>query len=379
MSYRSRLTPYHDVVTQQYADGTTGVADLSTGVSFDFVSSTNSPRIGRRLILRPNALTRVLDYENHGLSSIPNRFGSVKLAIRNLSYPDLTLVSLPEAASSFYAAVGEIKINVLQSFAERRQTMSLVASSATRIANAFLSLRRGDVSGVVKNLSNIKKASLGNTRNSVANQWLEIQYGWKPLLNDVYGAMIATVPNPPSFDITIKRSRSDPYNSHNLIYFNDEWFTDVQGLLTTSTCIKAKVVVDDPNSRSAANLGIDNPALLAWELVPYSFVVDWFFPIGNYLESWTALSGVKLVDQSTTMTKLFTYKQATKPNPLPQYGWPFAGVKGHEGSGTLMRKSRVLSAPSIPLPRFKNPLSVSHTLSALALLNNAFSSSKRIR
>lgn len=32
-------------------------------------------------------------------------------------------------------------------------------------------------------------------------------------------------------------------------------------------------------------LGLLNPANVAWELVPFSFVVDWFVPIGSYLDS----------------------------------------------------------------------------------------------
>lgn len=31
-------------------------------------------------------------------------------------------------------------------------------------------------------------------------------------------------------------------------------------------------------------LGFDNPARTIWELVPFSFVLDWFLPIGDYLE-----------------------------------------------------------------------------------------------
>jgi hypothetical protein len=31
-------------------------------------------------------------------------------------------------------------------------------------------------------------------------------------------------------------------------------------------------------------MGLGNPASILWERLPYSFVIDWFIPIGNYLE-----------------------------------------------------------------------------------------------
>lgn len=36
---------------------------------------------------------------------------------------------------------------------------------------------------------------------------------------------------------------------------------------------------------SLSRLGLTNPALLAWELVPFSFVADWFVNIGDCLQS----------------------------------------------------------------------------------------------
>jgi len=41
-----------------------------------------------------------------------------------------------------------------------------------------------------------------------------------------------------------------------------------------------------------ARWGLINPATVVWELVPFSFVVDWFAPVGNTLDALT--SGVGL-------------------------------------------------------------------------------------
>jgi hypothetical protein len=43
-------------------------------------------------------------------------------------------------------------------------------------------------------------------------------------------------------------------------------------------------------------LGLLNPLSLAWELLPYSFVIDWFLPIGDYLAATTASAGMTWVN-----------------------------------------------------------------------------------
>lgn len=43
-----------------------------------------------------------------------------------------------------------------------------------------------------------------------------------------------------------------------------------------------------------ASFGITNPLELAWELIPYSFVIDWAFNVGNVLSGLDALIGVQL-------------------------------------------------------------------------------------
>lgn len=48
--------------------------------------------------------------------------------------------------------------------------------------------------------------------------------------------------------------------------------------------------------RSMQQLGFANPVGLAWELIPYSFVVDWALNIGSYLDLQTSLWGLKVLD-----------------------------------------------------------------------------------
>lgn len=44
--------------------------------------------------------------------------------------------------------------------------------------------------------------------------------------------------------------------------------------------------------RKIQQLGLDDPLGLIWELTPYSFVVDWFLPVGQWLSSFRSIKGL---------------------------------------------------------------------------------------
>jgi len=289
--------------------------------------------------------------------------------------------------------VKNLKVNLAQAFAERKQTVGLVASSATRIAQAALALRRGrlgDAANALKVRYDPKLArEVTNSRrlgrNTLADYWLELQYGWKPLLQDVYGAT----------ELLADHIRNDFYHHRAIgkaetrderktFWINDGFYPFQDYPTGVATCIdRGKYTIfyrmDSASRQALASTGLSNPALLAWELLPYSFVVDWFLPVGNYLEQLDAFSGFELAYGIYSH-----HKRSWGYYDLHQ------DILGPQGAGTYVRRQlsassssgrltrEVLSSfPSAVLPSFKNPISVTHALNALALLTSAFSSNGR--
>lgn len=78
--------------------------------------------------------------------------------------------------------------------------------------------------------------------------------------------------------------------------------------------VSSKIVgtVADPSVRTLNALGLANPLLTAWELTPFSFVVDWFMPISDilaYLSSNLGLKNVYRVDHRVVSRTWEYYKQ----------------------------------------------------------------------
>jgi hypothetical protein len=134
----------------------------------------------------------------------------------------------------------------------------------------------------------------------LSNLWLEYHFGWAPLLDDIHKACDVLKSNPPSQRVTATGRAT---TSEKVIAGKYAWSTDAT--YEVHCKVGAEVYISNGNLALANQLGLVNPASVAWEVVPFSFLVDWFLPVGKFLESWTDLLGY------TTRYPYYTfYRQA---------------------------------------------------------------------
>lgn len=105
-----------------------------------------------------------------------------------------------------------------------------------------------------------------------------------------------------------------------------------------------------------------NPAEFAWNSIPFSFLVDWSIPIGNYLSSLDALHGVSAIRGSVTTREQYYHSDLTKHTADAVVTTP----------GRLIVKSHQRTAfdfiPSPPLPTWQPSKSYKRLLNGVALL-----------
>lgn len=233
--------------------------------------------------------------------------------------PSIAVEANNKAVLKFNERLSSIKVNYAQFFAERKQTAKMFEDTAFRIVRAASSLKRGDLTGFMRSLSlsarDRKRVARGWSNviktpvsKRIANHWLEYQYGWKPLLSDIYGsaellARQAVSPRKPHGSIKVKIPISKTSTVYGPRSGLPHFVFDYQSSLHMSVTVQADYVLDDEASSVLAETGISNPLALAWELLPFSFVVDWFIPVGTYLGNLTAQDGFKLSACCTTTFK----------------------------------------------------------------------------
>lgn len=293
-------------------------------------------------------------------------------------FPTFRDDSQDKARSKVLSRLKSSSINLGQAFAERKQTVNLIATNVNRIATAALAIRRGNLKHAselfgVRVSGKRLKSQIPPSPSNLSNHWLEYSYGWRPLVNDIYGAAEAIAKTYGNLPLITAVSAVGKFEGKKVDRFTG---TGV-GVNMRSECQSTSRYVlhyteDDTFSRVMSQTGISNPLLLAWELVPYSFVVDWFIPLGTYLSNLNASNG--LVFKQGTLT---TKRKETNVSSI--FADPFYSGPGHSASkGGLTRfyesKSRsVLSSfPMSTIPSMSFDLSVPQVLSGLALLTQVF-------
>jgi hypothetical protein len=198
----------------------------------------------------------------------------------------------------------------------------------------------------------------------LGNTWLEWHFGWDPLIKDISSSI--NILNQPDFDIKVEaKGRKQERVTTRKAGGAPGWSYRIVETRTVTVRSKAggRVRVSNPNLFMASQLGLINPLAIAWELVPYSFVVDWFANVGTYLQSYTDFSGLTLTDTYTTQVGRVGVDYS-------EIGW--SGYKGFAfgyQSGIWVR--RTLGLPSVKLGiRPRRRLGAVRGFTAIALLLN---------
>lgn len=270
---------------------------------------------------------------------------------------------------------GDLNLGV--AFAERNKTAQLLGDTASRLAKAYRALRKGDLKRVGRELG-IAKPNL--RQPTIPRKWLELQYGWKPLLSDVYGSVDALARrHAHDWRVTGIGSVREAIDVRDRQYpYGD---ADPKALVTAGIgsatgyrgCyVRIDAVPENDLLLALASLGVTNPLLIAWELVPFSFVVDWALPIGAYLESLDAMLGYK--DTYCTISTMEKFEAEYRLFP-PENRWGGYTAK-RSGSGhwdyVALNRSVSLTVPLPTMPRLKDPTSLNRMANGLSLLAAVF-------
>lgn len=300
--------------------------------------------------------------------------------------PSAGFLAAPSETAKYDDAVGrlrlqikEMKFNAAQFVAEREATLKTVTDTVTKLAKAFRSAKRGDLLGAARNLGLsptdlvATRASRRRSAKALASNWLALQYGWKPLLNDIYGAAeVLGNLHAPGFPFQKARSQYRVHAEHTDRFLSGSGTFEV--IYHIEVIGRFNVVYTQSMSTlpTITSLGLTNPALIAWELLPFSFVVDWFLPIGNWISQWDATAGVTFVRGS--FSRSVTASTTELATTLPQHpGWLGAGQRITKANYFEYRRTKLFDFPVQVLPRFKDPTSLLHLANATALLVTAFS------
>jgi hypothetical protein len=175
---------------------------------------------------------------------------------------------------------------------ELNQAVSMVTSRCLQIARFLKYLRSGNFVAAAATLKTPvpKKVGIGK---SFAGNYLEFHFGWAPLVKDIYTSV--DILQSPIRDITARGKAKGKVTRN----------TVAGGIVTIGDYDvrvkhQALFAVTNPNLYLANQLGLVNPFTVVWELIPFSFVADWFVNVSTFCGQGSDLYGLTVKDQFTT-------------------------------------------------------------------------------
>lgn len=187
---------------------------------------------------------------------------------------------------------GESLVEFTETVGLLNKTMGTLFRGFSYAANGQWSKlgRLWDNPGAVSRMSKLPRSK------RLAKGYLEFQFGWAPLLNDVYSAVEAYSNGLASTGDRIRKKSGQLTTRRNLD----------RPLEATAT---ASGIVRNQGAARLNQLGLSNPALMAWNKLPFSFLIDWFIPVSTYLGGITASAGLgcfSICKTTQTMTTFTT-------------------------------------------------------------------------
>jgi len=254
--------------------------------------------------------------------------------------------------------------NAAITVAEGKESLQMILHAAKALDTAYRAAKRGNFSAAAKAIVDYEKGrgrSGAKASKTIGKNWLKNQFGVQPLLNDVQEAATSLAhfsSTPMQRTYTVTRKINGVVRSA-----SPTAYAVVSGF--GYEAVKIKAVIREVNV--AQLYGLTDVASVVWEKIPFSFVADWFIPIGSFLAA-------RGLSQSLTGTFVTTRTTQWEANGLTAG----SGNKSTNlsGFGNYRRRSVVVhrtvsGSLMVPLPSVK-PMaklaSWSHATTAIALL-----------
>lgn len=196
---------------------------------------------------------------------------------RPTSFPEVRNRAITKALNK----LSEADVNVATSLGELRESASLMAGSLYRLAEFLHLLRKKDWNGLKKATGLGRLSNVHDGPKSLANNWLAYKLGWQPLINDItsaHAAIMEVLARDPDIRVEAREDMSPRW-------INTLSGKTVEGHYNRFCRVGITAKITKPSLYGLSALGLTNPAQLAWELSPLSFLFDYFVEVGSFLNA----------------------------------------------------------------------------------------------
>lgn len=324
-------------------------------------------------------------YYYTGITSIGTTLsGNTYAETEGWSYPDAPAVSDSHIADAIGEAWSKISLNkadLLVQIGEFEKTVIGLVSIFKRVIGIFRALKKLDLRYLKKEIS----------LKELKNRYLELRYALRPLFFDANGLIeVFTSDRITTNRLTYRGYKikvgSNEYNDVLLYtYVHPNYGYTFRGnqIGTRIISVRAGVltsVISDFNRNWLLATGVTELIPSIWELIPFSFIVDWFFSVGKWISMWTPKVGFNIL-ASWYVVNETTDLASTVVSGVPTYSHNYSNVVSRAGyyHRTTEKKYRLPNPDRPSLPWINVNLDLWKLLDLGAILSQLLASALEAR
>lgn len=361
--YKSAVSSGNHIDPTSYWHGkfvvTGNISVHRTTLWYEYVDGVTYERTDNRYSSGPNA-----GYLNSSWFS-----SSLDVAMRR---PPIRSMGISAKLSNkMLSKIDSKAFNAGQFLAELSETASSIASLGTTIVRFGIAIKRGKWNKALKTIGldekSFKRTIKKKKLNTVGSRWLYYKFAILPLVYDV-GDLAALYSKE---DILRMKSFTQAHVSEtdeDKRSISNGYDTDKYNL-TGKTSFKIVYSINNPEVIAAKAIGLTNPVAALYELVPFSWLVDYAVGIGEFLNVMSATQGLSF--SHGYISKKVTGSATRRRNQTITYG--NGTINNDYSSSTVKlegvyRRSPVTSFPAPQLRLTIDDLSVNKALNVAALI-----------
>lgn len=273
---------------------------------------------------------------------------------------------IDQAVTQAHANASSSEMQALVAAAEAQKTVQSIESIMRRAFKVLRKARKLDFASLSKELS----------PSELKDRYMELRYALRPLMYDADNTMKALATSG-ALHNTRRVARgyaNGTWSKQDTIYTypTSDIIRTINREISIAVDIRAGVLCD-VNLSLPSVWGIDQVATSAWELVPFSFVADWFVDVGNKLAAFSPNAGVRKLASWVTVTETTSHVNSYVSSACTLGSWTtntetWGGTKQH----ITVHKYRQVNPSLDLLPNVTVRLNTFKILDLAAMISNLF-------
>lgn len=272
------------------------------------------------------------------LNGVPNT-SCGNLASPVCTPPDWTTFHDNRLLNKLTSTVRGHNFNAGVTLGEGKRTLELAVRTLTSLRKSFIAALHKEW-GTVARFGSRRRL----TTEHVSRAYLQTVFGALPLINDVFEASKAF-----ESKCTV---RTDRFHASVTVGKDCGSYTHPNAFAGFSERKRRILYEMSENISVPRSLGLANPASVVWELTPWSFLFDYFMPIGTYLDNLAIIPFLK--GRFLTTEKVMTRAVAIRPPPtwVGNYKTDLYGSPNEKAIYSFTFSRQKTGSLSVPAPSF---------------------------